>query len=109
MIFEVSSNLKDVKKVESENFVNLNIWERRHIEEWIRKAPDILGEELLIVTTEFSQFKGFRDRIDILAIDRKGNLVVIEIKRDPYADYADLQSIRYAAMVSSMTIEKLIP
>ena len=109
MIFEVSSNLKDVKKVENDNFINLKIWERQHIEEWIRKSPDILGEELLIVTTEFNQFEGSRDRIDILAIDRQGNLVVIEIKRDPYAAYADLQSIRYAGMVSSMSIDKLIP
>lgn len=109
VIFEVSDNLKDVKKIENDNFINLKIWERQHIEEWIRKSPDILGEELLIVSTEFDQFEGSRDRIDILAIDRQGNLVVIEIKRDPYAAYADLQSMRYAAMVSSMTIDKLIP
>ena len=44
-----------------------------------------------------------------MAIDRSGNLVVIEIKRDPASGYADLQSIRYAAMVSSMTIELLLP
>jgi len=109
MIFEVTSDLKDVKKIESGNFVSLSIWERQHIEEWIRKTPDIFGESLLTVSTEFNQFIDCKDRLDILAIDRQGNLVVIEIKRDPYAAYADLQSIRYAAMVSSMTIDKLIP
>ena len=35
-----------------------------------------------------------------------GNLVVVELKRDTFAGYADLQSIRYAAMVSTMTIEQ---
>jgi hypothetical protein len=47
--------------------------------------------------------------LDLLAIDRVGNLVVIELKRDISAAYADLQSIRYAAMISTMTVENLLP
>jgi hypothetical protein len=45
----------------------------------------------------------------VLALDRAGNIVVVELKRDPLAGYADLQAIRYAAMVSSLTIEKVLP
>lgn len=96
-------------KIESDRFVSLNIWERRHIQEWIRQAPELLGEDLLIVSTEFNRFKNSDDRLDILALDRRGNLVVIELKRDEHASYADLQALRYAAMVSSMTLEKLLP
>lgn len=109
MIFVVSSDLKSLEKVEEETFINLNIWERKHIQEWIKEAPEILGEELLVVSIEFDRFENSSNRLDILAIDRQGNLVVIELKRDLYAGHADLQAIRYAAMVSSMTIEKLIP
>ncbi|UHG94980.1 hypothetical protein [Spirosoma oryzicola] len=96
-------------KIYSDRFVSLNIWERRHIQEWIRQAPDVLGEDLLILSTEFNRFKNSDDRLDILALDRKGNLVIIELKRDEHASYADLQALRYAAMVSSMTLEKLLP
>lgn len=109
MIFVVSKDLRSVEKTGKESFVGLNLWERQHIEEWIRKAPDILGEDLLVVSAEFDRFTGSQDRLDILAVDRKGNLVVVEIKRDPFAGYADLQAIRYAAMVSTMTVEKLAP
>ena len=108
MIFVVSSDLKSLEKVEEETFINLNIWERKHIQEWIKEAPEILGEELLVVSIEFDRFENSSNRLDILAIDRQGNLVVIELKRDLYAGHADLQAIRYAAMVSSKTIEKLI-
>ena len=97
------------EKVNESSFVGLNIWERQHIQEWIRQAPEILGEELLVVSIEFDRFNNSKDRLDVLAIDRQGNLVVVELKRDPFAGYADLQSIRYAAMVSSMTVEKLLP
>jgi hypothetical protein len=87
----------------------LRIWERQHIEEWVRENPELLGEDLLIVSIEFDKFENSSDRLDVLALDRAGNLVVVELKRDAAAGYADLQAIRYAAMVSSMTIELLLP
>lgn len=109
MILVVNENLTSFDKNNPASFQGLNIWERKHIQEWIRKTPEILGEELLVVSIEFDKFVNSGDRLDILAIDRQGNLVVVELKRDSFAGYADLQAIRYAAMISSMTIEKLLP
>lgn len=97
------------EKVQAGTFGQLSIWERTHIQEWIRRAPEVLGEELLVVSMEFDRFKQSADRLDLLALDRRGNLVVVELKRDGLAGYADLQAVRYAAMVSPMTIEKLLP
>ena len=109
MILVVNNELSELEKIDETSFIDLNIWERMHIQEWIREAPEILGEELLVVAIEFDRFSNSNDRLDILAIDRQGNLVVVELKRDSYAGYAELQAIRYAAMTSSMTIEKLLP
>lgn len=109
MIFSVSENLSEAQKILPSSFTSLNIWERQHIEEWVRSNPELLGEDLLIVSIEFDRFTNSCDRLDVLALDRSGNLVVVELKRDPSAGYADLQAIRYAAMVSSMTIELLLP
>ena len=108
MLFVVSEDLSNIEKIESQSFISLDVWERTHIQEWIRRYPEILGEDLLIVNMEFNRFEGSRDRLDLLALDRSGNLVVVELKRDSFAGYADLQSIRYAAMVSTMTIEQLL-
>lgn len=109
MIFSISNSLDKAQKIQAGSFVALNIWERQHIEEWIRTNPEMLGEDLLIVSIEFDRFSNSNDRLDVLAVDRSGNLVVIELKRDPASGYADLQALRYAAMVSSMTIELLLP
>ena len=109
MILVVDEKLENFEKVDEVSFIGLNIWERKHIQEWLRQAPELLGEELLILSIEFDRFTNSKDRLDILALDRKGNIVVVELKRDPFAGYADLQSIRYAAMVSSLTIDNLLP
>lgn len=107
MIFSISANLNKASKIDPSKFTELNIWERQHIEEWVRTNPNMLGEELLIVSIEFDRFSNSNNRLDLLALDRLGNLVVIELKRDSTAGYADLQALRYAAMVSSMTIDVL--
>jgi hypothetical protein len=109
MIFLISEALDKAEKILPATFIGLKIWERQHIEEWIRGNPEILGEDLLILTIEFDRFVASSDRLDVLALDRDGNLVVVELKRDSAAGFADLQAIRYAAMVSSMTIDKVVP
>jgi hypothetical protein len=109
MIFCVSEALNKAEKIDQGTFVEFNIWERSHVEEWVRTNPEMLGEELLVLTVEFDQFVNSSDRLDILAVDRDSNLVVVELKRDSVAGYADLQAIRYAAMVSSMKVETAAP
>ncbi len=46
-----------------------------------------------------------KDRIDLLALDTAGSLVVIELKRDLVGGSADLQALRYAALLSQWTHE----
>jgi hypothetical protein len=40
------------------------------------------------------------------AVDRKGNLIIVDHEKDWLLDYAALQSLRYAATVSTMTGEQ---
>ena len=109
MIYSISPDNTTATRVDSTSFTALNIWERRNIQEWVRNNPEILGENLLVLSIEFDRFSTSSDRLDILALDEDGNLVVVELKRDSAAGLADLQAIRYAAMVSSMTLDMLAP
>ena len=86
----------------------MGVWERNHMEDWISKHPQILGEELLVVTTEYDKFDKTSNRLDILAIDNAGKLVVIELKRDVADKFTDLQAIHYAAYISTFTFKDII-
>ncbi|MEW5883382.1 MAG: hypothetical protein AB1725_04060 [Armatimonadota bacterium] len=108
MILFVNPDDDSFEKVDSCTYQEIGVWEPRQIQDWIRQFPELLGEELLIVADQFAGFSTSSDRLDLLALDREGNLVVIELKRDASANYADLQAIRYAAMVSSMTLDTLV-
>ena len=109
MIFVITEDLSKIEQVELQSFVALDVSETKHIEEWVRRHPRILGEDLLIVSKQFEWFEGSSVRPDLIAVDREGNLVVVELKRDKLAGHADLQAVRYAAMLSTMTLERLLP
>jgi hypothetical protein len=64
--------------------------------------------DLKTIATEFSRWEDSSRRVDILAIDRKRNLHVIEFKRDNDAAHAELQALRYAAMLSVLSIKDLV-
>ena len=61
---------------------------------------------MLIIAEEFAEWDDSRRRIDLLGIDSDANLVVVELKRDDEGAHMELQAIRYAAMISSMTFER---
>ncbi|MDQ3573317.1 MAG: hypothetical protein M3404_00070 [Actinomycetota bacterium] len=83
-------------------FAALGMYERADLQRLLRDDISALGEDLLVVAEEFGNWEDARRRIDLLAIDRAGHLVVIELKRTDDGGHMDLQAIRYAAMVSSM-------
>jgi len=68
------------------------------VETWVSRRPDMLGEKLLIIGRQVG-LDGGRDQIDLLALDEEGALVVIELKRDLIGGDADLQGLRYAALI----------
>lgn len=71
------------------------------------KISDILPDVKLIAT-EFNGWENSGRRLDILGIDRDKNLVAIEIKRDNDGAHAELQVLRYAAMLSVCSIDTIL-
>ena len=63
---------------------------------------------LLVIAEEFGDFEDAARRIDILCVDKMANLVVVELKRKGDGDYAELQALRYGALISTMTFGKAV-
>lgn len=90
------------------SFEELRIHERTDLQRLLRDQPDALGEELTISAEEFGQWEDSRRRIDLLALDRRGQLVVIELKRGDDGSHMELQALRYAAMISTTTFDEVV-
>ncbi|MBZ5793901.1 DUF4268 domain-containing protein [Burkholderia contaminans] len=73
------------------------------MQEWLANQPDALEEELLIIQKEFDGFDDTRERLDLLAIDKSGNLVVIENKVDDSGRDVVWQALKYASYCSTLS------
>jgi len=65
----------------------------------------VIAADCLVLTEEYAEWDASRKRIDLLAIDKQANLVIIELKRTDTGDHMELQALRYASMISTMTFE----
>jgi RecB family endonuclease NucS len=86
--------------------------ERSHLQEWVIAHPQILGPDVRIIAFEFGQWIGLsgykeRDRLDVLGLDASGQLVIAELKRGAAPDTVEMQGLKYAAMASRFTLERL--
>lgn len=104
--YEVSEDKLDRR--DPTTFHALGMYERGDIQRLLLRDISPLGDDLLVISEEFGQWEDARRRIDLLAVDRLGHLVVIELKRTEDGGHMDLQSLRYAAMVSSMDFSEVL-
>lgn len=107
MIVSFNKATNEIEVCEKTDFKSHVILERQHLEKWIEKNPELLGEELLIITNEYDKFDKTKERLDLLALDKEGNVVVIELKRDDSGKNVDLQALKYAAYCSTLTLDGL--
>src|SRR5690606_7082582 len=78
------------------------------LQEWIANFPTALGEDLLIIQKEFDGFTDTYERLDLLALDKNGQLVIIENKLDDSGRNVTWQAIKYAAYCSTLTTTEIV-
>jgi hypothetical protein len=97
-----------INKIEQTTFKKQGLTERKHLQEWIANNPDCLQEPLLIIQKEFNGFLETNERLDLLALDKDGNLVIIENKLDDTGRDVMWQVIKYASYCSTLTPSEII-
>ena len=63
---------------------------------------------MLIIAKEFSGFDRTNERLDLLAVDEDGKLVVVELKRDDTGADAHWQAIKYASYLDRVGTDDII-
>jgi len=99
---------KQIVPLENTNFGAERIREREDLQAALRDKIDVIAPDTLIISEEFAEWSEGARRIDLLGIDKQANLVVIELKRDETGAHMELQALRYAAMVSTLTFKKAV-
>jgi len=105
-IFKFDSN--SLQLLEETTFESEDVFERRDLQRLLRQQPEVVSPDTLIISEEFGEWEDSRRRIDLLGVDKQARLVVIELKRDESGGHMELQAVRYAAMVSTLTFEKTV-
>lgn len=105
-MFQIDRGANRLVRLDRTTFAEAGFREREHLQEWLAATPEALGqtigEDLLIIQKEFDGFDGTRERLDLLALDRNGHLVVIENKLDDSGRDVVWQALKYAAYCSSL-------
>src|SRR5699024_205669 len=107
-MFIINPTTNRITPVQSKTFTELGFSERSHLQEWLAKHPSALGEELLIIQKEFAGFDDTKERLDLLALDKNGSLVVIENKLDDSGRDVVWQVIKYASYCASLTKTQIV-
>ncbi len=84
-------------------------WRERGDLQRLLSAPiEALEPGLLVLAEEFADWADSARRIDLLCLDIEARLVVVELKRDDDGGHMELQALRYAAVVSTMTFDQAL-
>jgi hypothetical protein len=107
-MYQIDKITNSITALCAKGFGELGFSERAHLQEWIAKCPECLGEELLILAKEFDGFDETRERLDLLALDKQGGLVLIENKLDDSGRDVVWQALKYASYCSSLSKSQIV-
>ncbi|HEV8712295.1 MAG TPA: hypothetical protein VGX03_05635 [Candidatus Binatia bacterium] len=97
-----------IVRVPETSFASARVRERVDLQRLLRTNIGVIAPDTLVIAEEFGSWDRSQRRIDLLAVDKDANLVVIELKRDVEGAHMELQALRYAAMVARMTFDQAV-
>ncbi len=101
-------NNENFVEIDTTTFIGEKILERKHLQTALKININVVAPDCMVIAEEFSEWSKSQRRIDLLAIDKTANIVVIELKRNDTGEHMELQAIRYASMVSTLTYKRAV-
>ena len=106
-MFVIDKTTNRITAIKPKKFSDLGLKERENLQEWLEHNTEAFGEEFLFIQKEFDGFDDTRERLDLLALDKNGNIVVIENKLDDSGRDVTWQVLKYASYCSSLTKQQI--
>ena len=107
-MYQIDKTQNRITPLAIKKFTDLGLHEREHLQEWLANEPMALGEDLLIIQKEFDGFDDTNDRLDLLALDKDGNLVTIENNLDDSGRDVVWQSLKFASYCSTLNKQQVV-
>ena len=105
-IFEITK--ESLIPLSTTSFSAQGIRERYDLQRILRAHISAIAPETYVLSEEYGEWEDSKRRIDLLCLDKQANIVVVELKRTEDGGHLDLQAIRYAAMVSTLTFAQAV-
>jgi hypothetical protein len=99
---------KSLFAVPPTTFHEVNMLERTHLQPLFERNLAVIAPDCMLLTAEFDEWTDSRRRIDLLALSKDAEPVIVELKRTSDDKYVELQALTYAAMASSMTFDQAV-
>lgn len=107
-MYRINLETNTITPIPAKSFSSLGLSERKHLQEWLAHHPEALDPDVLIIQKEFDGFDDTKERLDLLGIDRDGNLVIIENKLDDSGRDVIWQALKYASYCSGLNKDDVI-
>lgn len=89
-------------------FAQLGFLRERDLRPWIENETEFLGEDLLVVRRAHTVVRKNALHLDVLAVDRDGALVVVEVKLRDFDDDPHWRAFRHAAACGQRSADDII-
>jgi len=81
--------------------------ERADLQRLLRSQIDIVAPDVLVVGEDVGDGDDAARRIDLLGVDKRGSLVIVDLERPEDRGQLELQAVRHAAALSAMTFDEI--
>jgi len=110
-MLRIDRGAKKFARLQKPDMSKAGLTERYDLQNMVKNSPDAffeeMGESLLLIGNEVRPTDFVEDRIDLLAVDQQGSLVVVELKRGSQKLQL-LQALSYASMISKWEHSNII-
>jgi hypothetical protein len=102
-VLKIDRQKKAFSSLDTPSLAEASITERHDLQEYISNSPEAffeeIGQSLFLIDKEVQPSDDVEDRIDLLALDKEGQAVIVELKRGNNK-LQMFQAISYAGMIA---------